>query len=114
MVVMDGMLIVSVFLHFSVESGLVVRSVVDFTDGAVGFDQFIEAFHVVSFTCLVLTFYIVSMRVVDFVFECVVGRCLHRTRIHSVSHVILSRKIILYHLQLELQSLYHVTVTQNN
>lgn len=76
---------VSVLLHFGVESGLVVGGVVNFADGSVGFNEFIETLHLVTLACLVLALDVVGVRVVDFVLELVMRRGLQTVCSKNVS-----------------------------
>lgn len=63
-----------------VESVLVVRGVVDFTDGAVGLHQLVETLQVVSLPRFVLAFDVVCVGVVHLILEHIVRRSLKRVQ----------------------------------
>ena len=68
-------------LHDGVEPVLVVGFVVDFPEGAVGLLEGVVPLDFVAFPGLVLALDVVCMRVVDFVFELVVGSSLGQERL---------------------------------
>lgn len=64
---------VSCSLDLCVESVLMIGGVVDLPEGAVGFLDCVVAFDYVAVSRLVLALHVVGVRVVDAVFELVVG-----------------------------------------